>query len=609
MAEFKFLQAARIKASEIKEDARQYVSRVYGRAGNLFTAASPFAQIIQVMSELTEMIFYYIEDSTVEQNIMTAQQPESVYGLARLTGHDPSRGFSSIGEIQIRWKPGTQNDIAGSALYIPANSQIRSDLNGHVYLMRTSSDIISLSKSEFNYIKIPIIQGQIENQTVTGTGEAFQTFNIQTGGPTAHDQVKVAVNGESWTIYNSLYDMNASTRGVIVKTGILGGIDLFFGNGNFGMIPNNGALITVEYIKTKGAAGNLGESKDVTFKFVDTGYDGVKNEYDLNELLEMQVTSSPKMGADAESIEFTKLIAPMQSKSFVLATPDNYEHFLARYNMFSYIDAYNLTDDQYLDDDNVIYLFLLPEVASKTTSSQDYFSLPVEEFFFMPSELDAIRTAIETSGQQMVTTEIKFVEPKQKLYAMNVSVRHFEGFDEIQLMNNIRAKVSEYLLKITRRDRLPKSDIVALIENIDGIDSVNVQFLSKSQEDALRTGSYTVTQTTITPQAPVLEDVGNGKNRILFFKKTVTSNTVTFNPSNGIPADVREYVTGLDEFGDIILDKEEVAMFRGGWQDRSGGIVVDQPKVGQMASLSVSFSKPVPRTVYTKIQSANRKSL
>ena len=93
MAEFKFLQAARIKASEIKEDARQYVSRVYGRAGNLFTAASPFAQIIQVMSELTEMIFYYIEDSTVEQNIMTAQQPESVYGLARLTGHDPSRGF------------------------------------------------------------------------------------------------------------------------------------------------------------------------------------------------------------------------------------------------------------------------------------------------------------------------------------------------------------------------------------------------------------------------------------------------------------------------------------------------------------------------------------
>lgn len=609
MAEFKFLQAARIKASDIRNDARQYISRVYGRAGNLFTTASPFAQIIQVMSELTEMIFYYIEDATVEQNIMTAQQPESVYGLARLTGHDPSRGLSAIGEIEIRWKPGAQNDIAGGALYIPANSQIRSELNGHTYLMRSSTDIISLSTSEFNYIKIPVIQGEIENQDFTGTGVAFQSFNVQTGGVTAHDQVRVSVNGELWRVYDSLYDMSADTRGVVVKTGILGGIDLFFGNGNFGKMPANGSVINVEYLKSKGAGGNLGESKDVTFKFVDTGYDGVKNEYNLNELLEMNVTSAPKLGANQESIEFTKLIAPMQSKSFVLATPDNYEHFLSKYNMFSYIDAYNTTDDQYLDDDNVIYIFLLPDVIGKLTSDKDYFSISSEEFFFSQNELDGIKTAIEQSGQQMVTTEVKFVEPVQRQYAMNISVRHFEGFDEIQLMNDIRAKVSEYLLKITRRDRLPKSDIVALIENIDGIDSVNVQFLSRSQEQALRTGSYTVEQTTITPQSPVLEDVGNGKNRMMFFKKTVTSKTVTFNPANGIPTEVREQVTGLDTFGDIILGKEDVAMFRGGWQDRNGAIVEDVPGIGTSACLSVSFSNPVPRTVYTKIQSANRKSL
>ena len=609
MAEFKFLQAARIKASEIRDDAKQYISRVYGRANNLFTTASPFAQIIQVMSELTELIFYYVEDATVEQNIMTAQQPESIYGLARLTGHDPSRGLSAIGEIEIRWKPGAQNDITGSALFISANSQIKSDLNGHTYLMRTSSDIISLSKGEFNYIKIPIIQGEIETQDVTGTGEPFQTFNIQTGGVTAHDQVKVAINGEAWTVYDSLYDMSANTKGVVVKTGILGGLDLFFGNGNFGIIPTNGAVITIEYIKSKGAAGNLGESKDVTFKFVDSGFDGVKNEYDLNELLEINVSSAPKLGANPESVEFTKLIAPLQSKSFVLATPDNYEHFLAKYNMFSYVDAYNTTDDQYLDDDNVIYLFLLPDVASKLVDNVDYFSVSTEEFFFSQSELEAIRGAIENSGQQMVTTEIEFVKPKQKYYAMNISVRHFEGFDEIQLMNNIRAKVSEYLLKITRRDRLPKSDIVALIEAIDGIDSVNVQFLSRSQEEALRNGYYTVTNTTITPQTPVLEDVGNGKNRIMFFKKTVTSNTVTFEPANGIPADVRQLVVGLDEFGDIVLNKEEVAMFRGGWSDRNGALVEDAPGIGKSASLSVTFSNPIPRTVYSQIQSANRKSL
>lgn len=609
MAEFKFLESARVKASDIISDARVYISRVYGRAGELFTTASPFAQIMNVVSELTELIMFYIEDATVEQNIMTAQQPESVYGLARLTGHDPARGFSAVGEIEVRWKPGKQNDVAGDAIYIPTNSQLRSDLNGFTYLMRSANDIITLSTSEVNYVKIPIVQGTIENQQVTGTGEKFQTFNIQTGGTTAHDMVNVTVNGESWRVYDSIYDMNSASRGVVVKTGVTGGIDLFFGNDNFGKVPQNGSIIAIDYIKSKGSEGNLGESKDVTFKFVDFGFDGLKSEYDLNEFLEIKVSSSPKMGADPESLEFTKLIAPLQSKSFVLATPENYEHFLARYNMFSYIDAYNTTDDQYLDDDNIIYLFLLPDVKSKLVGKQDYFSVPTEEFFFSQSELGAIREAVENSGQQMVTTEIEFVEPKKKLYAMNINVRHFEGYDEIQLMNNIRAKISEYLLKITRRDRLPKSDIVALIEGVDGVDSVNVQFISKSYEDALRTGSYTVTQTTITPQSPVLEDVGNGKNRILFFKKTVTSNTVTFNADEGIPMEVRKEVTGLDEFGDILLSKEDVAMFRGGWQDRTGATVVDDPKIGALSSMTVNFSNPIPRTVYTQIQSANRKAL
>lgn len=609
MAEFKFLESARVKASDIISDARVYISRVYGRAGELFTTASPFAQIMNVVSELTELIMFYIEDATVEQNIMTAQQSESVYGLARLTGHDPARGFSAVGEIEVRWKPGKQNDVAGDAIYIPTNSQLRSDLNGFTYLMRSANDIIALSTSEVNYIKIPIIQGNIESQQVTGTGDKFQTFNIQTGGTTAHDMVTIMVNGESWRVYDSIYDMNSAAKGVVVKTGVTGGIDIFFGNDNFGMVPPNGSIIAIDYIKSKGSDGNLGESKDVTFKFVDFGFDGLKSEYDLNEFLEIKVTSSPKMGADPESLEFTKLIAPLQSKSFVLATPENYEHFLARYNMFSYIDAYNTTDDQYLDDDNIIYLFLLPDVKSKLIGSQDYFSVPTEEFFFSQSELGAIREAVENSGQQMVTTEIEFVEPDKKLYAMNINVRHFEGYDEIQLMNNIRVKVSEYLLKITRRDRLPKSDVVALIEGVDGVDSVNVQFISKSYEDALRTGSYTVTQTTITPQSPVLEDVGNGKNRILFFKKTVTSKTVTFNADEGIPMEVRKEVTGLDEFGDILLNKEDVAMFRGGWQDRTGATVVDDPKIGALSSMTVNFSNPIPRTVYTQIQSANRKAL
>ena len=67
---------------------------------------------------------------------------------------------------------------------------------------------------------------------------------------------------------------------------------------------------------------------------------------------------------------------------------------------------------------------------------------------------------------------------------------------------------------------------------------------------------------------------------------------------------------GLDKYGDIILDKQEVAVFRGGWEDRNGDLVKDEPSVGEMASLSIYFDNPpVPQTIYSRIQSGNRRAL
>ena len=119
MAEQKFLDRLRITATQIRDDAGSYISNAYKRAGTLFTTASPFAQIISVLSEITELIMFYIEDALVEQNIYTAQHPESIYGLSRLTGHDATRGFAAFGEIRFRWAPGADlSKIAGNGLVL-----------------------------------------------------------------------------------------------------------------------------------------------------------------------------------------------------------------------------------------------------------------------------------------------------------------------------------------------------------------------------------------------------------------------------------------------------------------------------------------------------------
>jgi len=608
MADLKFLNKLRVTGTQIKQDARTYVSRIYNRAGTLFTEASPFAQILGVMSEMSELIMFYLEDSLVEQNIYTAQQAESIYGMSRLTGHDATRGFAAFGEVSFRWKPGADfSKIAGTGLTFDGRAVLKFDSNGLKYTVQTSRDTFRVEKSNKNPFTCEIIQGEYEIQTLTGTGENLQSFNVSVRGLTDHNKVTVYVNGEVWAKHNSLYDMNANEKAFLVKTGIGGGLDIYFGNGSFGMPPANGATIEVEYIKHDGEKGNLRDGSDLTVKWETEGEDSVGELHDLNEFFDVTVTSAPKMGANRESTEFTKILTPLASKSYVLATPDNYEYFLSKYNQYSYIDAYNRTEDQYLDDDNVVYIFAMPDFKRKVTSDQDYFSLPEQEMFFTQSEYDAMYQVLQNSGQMMMASEVKFVEPQVKKYSMDVSIRYFEGFSKHEIMNDVRAAISNYMMNITRRDKLPKSDIVYILEEIEGIDSVNVRFISQKEEDALRLGYYESVITTIQPQEPVtLEDIGNGKQKYVFFQKIEESTLVNITPGDPIPDNIR----GLDQWGDIIIGQDEVAVFRGGWLDRDGDTVADDVRMNEEAALSINFdSKPVPRTIYTRLQAGNRRAL
>ena len=274
MAELKFLSTLRTSANQIKADSRTYISRVYKRAGTLFTEASPFAQIVNVMSEIGELIMFYIEDATVEQNIYTAQQPESIYGLSRLTGHDATRGFAATGEIEFRWKVGADlGKIAGTGLNIDAKSELSCELNGLKYTLLTQNDKYRLEKSNKYRVKTSIIQGLFEKQNFTANGEEMQSYNVKVDSLTDHSKVTVAVNGEQWTKHDSVYDLLNEEKGYVLKTGISGGLDVYFGTGNFGAIPPAGADIEIEYVKHAGSLGNIDDGQDIVFQWLDEGTD------------------------------------------------------------------------------------------------------------------------------------------------------------------------------------------------------------------------------------------------------------------------------------------------------------------------------------------------
>ena len=582
-----FFSKTRIKATELFFDAFEYLQRQYEQAGEVFTPASPFGQILTVVSNLGELILFYIEAVATELNISRARNIESIYGLSRLTGHDPTRGISAQGILGLRLNTSASSLVEGDYVQIQNYIALEVGQNSLSYFLKFDSDYIRLEKTTTAFVNVELIQGEIEDQTFTGTGEALQSYNLTTKEPTDQYMVDVVVDGKLWKNVDSLYDMNNGEEAVLVKTSVNGGLTVFFGNNQFGQPPALGSIIRVTYVKTRGSAGNLGGST-LDIKFKDPATDAQGNEVDLDQVLAINIVRNPMFGSNSEDPEFTRLIAPYQSNSFVLANPNNYIYYLSKYDFFSFVDAYNTKNDQYLDDDNIIYLFLIPDVAKKITSDLDYFNVPQEEFSLSLAEKEMVYEILNESGRQVVTAEVRINDPVIRKYALNIVLRYVEGFDKDEIHAEIRENLSTYFISVNRRDRIPRSDLIAIIENVDGVDSVNVFFISEENEKAIRDGFYEI---------PVF-----GTDPVTDQKVLIETKKVELNADE-------DPQLGLDSFGDVVIEPEELAIIRGGWDDRNGTYYEETPNKNAISSLNIFFKGTIPNNLYNKTQQAKFNNL
>jgi hypothetical protein len=446
-------------------------------------------------------------------------------------------------------------------------------------MLLPEEDHIKIEKRGINNIECNIIEGEIETQAFTGTGEKFQSFSVITKSLTDHFNVTVVVNGESYALVDSLYDLSPDEKAAIVKTGINGGLDIYFGTGDFGYIPEQGSLIEVSYIKTNGELANI-ESYNtrVEYDFEDVGYNIFGEEIQLKEILDISSMMNPNFGSNEEDINFTRNIAPYMSKNFVLVNPDNYYYHLKKFNYFSVINVYNTTEDRYKDDDNVIYMFLIPDLKKKLTNEYDYFSFNTNEFILTEFEKNLIRRLLNESGQQLIGSEIKFVTPQIKKYVLNIVISYFDNYNKETILTEINTKLNDYFINVSRRDLIPRSDIIAILKTIDGINSANAYFISEANEQAIKDGFYV-------KQEFIYDQVTERREWTETKKVTLKENE---DPN-----------IGLNEFGDILIEEGDVPIIRGGWSD-ANGINYEEDVKANLSGLNVFFSDTIEYTTYVR---------
>ena len=583
-----FLSKNAITALRIYTQAYNYMTKVYGQTKNVFTPASPYGQLLTVLSNIGELIFYYIEAAISELNFATAKNVASIYGLSRLTGHNPTRAISAIGKIALVPRTDAAQGIQGNYVILTDKSEIQCTDNGLIYLLFLDAATKRIDKTSQETFYFTVKEGTIQTQTFTGTGASMQSFSVITNNPTDHFYYRVRVNGIEYANYESLYDIGPEERGCVVKTGINGGIDVYFGNGNFGRKPPAGSSIEIEYLISRGPIGNLQGNTGATFTFITEGADEFGNTINLNDFFQIFVELAPDFGSAPENPDFTRIIAPHASKSFVLANPDSYVYFLKKYGFFSFVNAYNTKDNQYIDDDNIVYLVLIPDIKAKLTSDLDYFTLPLNEFTLTETEKARVYELLDNSGQMLITAENRIVDIQVNKYAINVVLRYFENSDKSQIRSLIRDRLNEYFLNVKRRDRVPRSDLVSLIEQIPGIDSVNVFFVSEQNETAIRNGYYEVE---VMGYDPVTRQ-----------KALLSTKRINLAPGE-------DPGLGLDDFGDIKIDDNELVVIRGGWYVRNNNYYEENPDDQRLSSLNVFFKEGIKADLYNQIQNQNFEKL
>lgn len=604
-----------------------WLSSAYDKSSILFNPSSPYGQILEVVKEFFIQNILYLKNFVRQIDIDQANSRRMIANIARISGHNPSRAIGATGTLKFKLKQGINIDqtVSGAQVTIYDNTIVKNNTNSLYYSLKMGTNKNYYPLTAGCQFFINIIQGRYETQTFTGDGTISQSFQVtvSNNGTIDNFDVQVNLNGINLQLKDHVYDMLENEYACYTRTGFNGGLDVYFGNGINGIIPPIGSLISVRYLLNNGLQGNILNNKYNDFTFIDDIYDDAGNVLQANQIFDIFVETNIQFASDGESVAYTKSIIPYVSRNFVLATPAQFIYHLKKLNMFSKVNAFNTLDmimidinsDGVLDNINIneMYLYLIPRITDYYSTDVNYFNVPYEAFYLDQTEKDRIITFLKMEGIISITSVIKVLDPIIKRFIINVFIRRYEDVTEDNIREQVINTLSSYFSSYDRYDRVVKSDLISQLRNVDGIDSINLEFVGKDNEEYHKDGSIlssnqqNVLQSTYASSSSSVNVSANNYRNVVVAQQnqtqasanqsvsapiinltsalTVNDNTSTaignstiVSYQNTTQNDPKKLV-GIDPvLGDIVIGKNEIVILRGGWSNRNGVYFSEDPK-------------------------------
>lgn len=551
-----------ISFSNIKGEIERFLRNEHAKSSFLYSEASPYGQILHVLENLHQLSFLYLKNSIKQFDL---SEPNSlnemiIRNAAIFAGHIPGRNISATGNLKLTVKPGIELDteLKGKKITFFNRNELKNKTNSLDYCLNLGQEKVTYQVNKNTQIYLPIIQGKFKTSNFTGNGNPNQSFQVTlTGAQDVENfNYEVLVNGSFWTVKKHLYDLKPNEEACVVRTGFNGGIDVVFGNGGFGAIPNIGAIITITYLVSNGADGNIFRRTFNDWKFLDDGIDGFGGTVDVTKVFDVAIFNDINFGANKESTLFTKNVLPIVSNNFVLALPQQYAYEIKKLGVFSHVNAY--------EDLGIVYIVATPNIRLFKNQNADYFSVSIKAFELDRYEKSKIDRYLRTNGNIQVTKKYRIDSPKLSFYVMNVFIIRYSDSTDDAVQSQVIDAVSEYFLNFSRIDRIPKSDLVKVISEIKDVHSVDIQFICKKNEEYHADQIKKQQQKRLT-DTKYTTNISRNKNKDI----PITNSGIV-----PVKTDV-EYepnaTLGLDAvLGDIVFEPSEIPVIRGGWYNRNG---------------------------------------
>lgn len=517
---------------------RTYLQKTFGDLGYNYTHNQIFGIIFDGIKGIMQNVMFYIEDAFTEQNIFTAQRKKSIYSLAKLSGYEPYYGAAATGTLKCNVNITNGLSTGSTKLYIDNNITIINKQTNAIYtvMLPTNYYIIDITKPLMTH-EFKIVQGTYKTATYSTNGIPLETINLNGTANYDSQYITVLVNGEEWDRVENLYEMKENGNNYVVSAGYDNTMNIMFGNGTYGKIPDKGTSVTIKYLNHSGKAGNINIYDKYKLEFNNVGYDNTGTSVNLNDYCKLSINNMITGGTDPDSIDTVKRMIGYNSRSNVLASEDNFKLFLSR---FSFVGQSSIWCEE---NASCIIISILTNYFNINNTIDNYFTSDIKQFFLNNSQKKMIVDTLNNSNKAFAGISVKFQDPVIRRFAMICYVKSKTKYNIDDIKHDIENIVAEYFINITTNTQfIAKSDLIKLItEKNNNIDAIDFNFVSELAEDTFYKGYYNKYQ---------LQYANKSYNYIT--KKVLYE---------------KDTVPGLDLYGNIQLDsKLEIPMLRGGFK-------------------------------------------